>query len=248
MRASYWARRAWNGVRKVAAGLTPFGESVWPGVGNDLFVAHSSIYGFFEGFAHSKRVFDAGCGTGYGADRLLTAGAASVLGVDVDPRSVRFARRHFARPGLAFEVGDCERLDLPPASFDLAVASNMVEHLERPEAFLAALRGALVPGGRLLLAVPPITTREAMAENDGIHYHRSNHTVDGWISLLEAAGWRWNLFAHRLRAGAPLPDFASPFPSRVAEADFFFEPASRDAVYERVPFTAVFLLEEERNA
>lgn len=228
------------------AGLTPFGESVWPGVHNDLFAAHASIYGFFEGFARSKRVLDAGCGTGYGADRLHRAGARTVLGVDLDARSVRFARRHYARQGLRFEVGDCERLELPESSLDLVVASNVMEHLERPLEFLTSIRTALGPGGRAILAVPPITTAEAQAENDGIHYHRSNHTVDGWISLLEAARWRWELVAHRLGPGVPFPDFASPFPSSVSEADYLFERSSRDAVYERVPFTAVFVLNRER--
>lgn len=35
--------RTINGLRKVAAGLKPFSESVWPGVRNDLFVANQSI-------------------------------------------------------------------------------------------------------------------------------------------------------------------------------------------------------------
>lgn len=242
MRVPRRLRRVWNGLRKVAAGLTPFGESVWPGVQNDLFVAHASIYGFFAAYARGMRVLDAGCGAGYGSERLLAAGARSVHGVDLDPRNVRYARRHYARPGLAFEVADCQSLALADGALDLVVASNVLEHLERPDSFLSAVRAALVPGGRALMAVPPITTDEALADNEGIHYHRSNLTVDGWVSLLEATGWRWKLVAHRFRAGKPLPDFASPFPSALSEEDFLFEPSSRDDVYARVPYTAVFAL------
>ena len=242
MNAAYWIRRAGNGVRKVAAGLTPFGESVWPGVRNNLFVAHESIYGYFERYAKGRRVFDAGCGAGYGADRLLRGGARSVLGVDLDPRSVRYARRCYSRPGLTFEVGDCEELALDPSSFDLVVSSNMIEHLARPERFLESLRGALAPAGEAILAMPPLTTVEAFTENAEIHYHRSNLGVDQWITMFEAGGWRWELVAHRFGRAAPRLDFGSPFPSTLSEADFVFEPSSRDDVYARVPYTAVFLL------
>src|SRR5262249_45035184 len=93
-------RRLRNGVAKVAAGLTPFGESVWPGVRNDLFVAHESIYAYFATFAQGRRVLDAGCGAGYGALALARAGARSVLAVDIDRRNIAYGRRHFAHPSI----------------------------------------------------------------------------------------------------------------------------------------------------
>src|SRR3989304_920486 len=49
-------QRLANGARKFLAGLTPHGENVWPGVQNDLFLAHLSIYRFFAGYAQGKRV------------------------------------------------------------------------------------------------------------------------------------------------------------------------------------------------
>jgi 2-polyprenyl-3-methyl-5-hydroxy-6-metoxy-1,4-benzoquinol methylase len=106
-----------NGIRKAAAGLRPFNESVWPGVRNDLFVAHESIYHFAASFARGKRVLDAGCGTGYGSS-VLGDVAVSVIGVDIDARSVGYARRHFKRPGVSFEVMDLENIHFE-GSFDL---------------------------------------------------------------------------------------------------------------------------------
>src|SRR6266566_3430102 len=78
-----WLHRALNGIRKVAAGLRPFSESVWPGVRNDLFVAHESIYRFFANDVRNRDVLDAGCGTGYGSHILARSGAKSVVGVDL---------------------------------------------------------------------------------------------------------------------------------------------------------------------
>jgi len=235
-------RRLTNGVAKVAAGLTPFGESVWPGVRNDLFVAHESIYVYFASLAAGKRVLDAGCGCGYGARILADAGARSILGVDVDARSVRYARRRYAGDRVAVDVRDCEALALEPGSFDLVVSSNMLEHLERPEAFLASVGTALAPGGSLVLAVPPITFAEALEQHHAIHYHRSNLTVDQWLELFRRCGWGVDVLAHRYPPDPLLPDFRSLSASRLRAGDFSVRPASRDVLYSDPPITAVFCL------
>jgi len=105
--------RALNGIRKVAAGLRPFSESVWPGVRNDLFVAHESIYRFFASDVGNLDILDAGCGTGYGSHLLAEAGAESVIGVDLDRRNIAFARKRYSAPNLSFAVADIEELDSP---------------------------------------------------------------------------------------------------------------------------------------
>lgn len=227
----------------MAAGLRPFNESVWPGVRNDLFVAHESIYAFAAPLARGGDVLDAGCGAGYGSHGLALAGARSVLGVDVDRLSVAFARRRYRHPRLSFEVADCERLALQPSSLDLLFSSNVLEHLEEPEAFLGAAFTALRPGGRALLAVPPITTREALEDNQAIHYHRSNLFLSDWHARLSRLPWSLRLLAHRPGEGSPPPDFGSPFPSTLGPSDFTFEPCTLDEAHARVPLTAVFLAE-----
>ena len=87
--------RAINPIRKVAAGLRPFSESVWPGVRNDLFVAHESIYRYFGERVRGLEVLDAGCGTGYGSRILAESGARHVVGIDLDRHDIRYARRHY---------------------------------------------------------------------------------------------------------------------------------------------------------
>lgn len=241
-RALYQLRRLRNGLAKVAAGLTPFGESVWPGVRNDLFVAHESIYRHFASLAPGKRILDAGCGSGYGSRILAEAGARSVLAVDIDARSIRYARRHFAHPALEFAVADCQALALAPSSFDLVVSSNMLEHLESPETFLSSVGGALSPGGLVVLAVPPITFAEALEQHHAIHYHRSNLTVDEWLALFVRLGWSVDVIAHRYPPDPSLPDFRSLADSGLRSEDFAFVPASRDVLYSDPPITAVFAL------
>lgn len=228
-------------MRKVASGLRPFNESVWPGVRNDLFVAHESLYRLAAPYAAGARVLDAGCGTGYGAAVFAEAGARSVLAVDLDFFSVRFARRHFPHPAITFRRGDCERLSLPPESLDLVFSSNVLEHLEHPDAFLASARAALAAGGAAVIAVPPITTDGVLEENRGIRYHRSNLTLSEWDALLERFPWSVTLYHHHFSGSGPTPDFTSPFPSMLATSDFSLTEGTVAEAYDFCPLTAVFV-------
>ena len=234
-----WVRRRWNGVRKVLAGLTPFGESVWPGVRNDLFVAHLSIYLFFSSFCRDKDVLDAGCGTGYGAALLAERGAASVVGFDLDHRSVRYARRHYGSPAVRFEVRDGEAPALPGGAFDVVVSSNMMEHLRDPGSFLLATARALRPAGLMLAAVPPIVSAADAAGQEAISYHRSNLTVAGWLHLLGDCGFEVELFRHDFTPFDAL-DFGSPNPSTLAPEEFTFHPTDLAGVERAGPLTVIF--------
>lgn len=234
-------QRILNGLRKVTAGLRPFGESVWPGVRNDLFVAHESIYRFASPYALGANVLDAGCGTGYGSRILAEAGASHVLGVDIDRLSIAFARRRYATATLEFERADCQDLTLLPARFDLVFASNVLEHLERPERFVSTAFETLRPGGHALFAVPPITSGAMAAVHHGIHYHRSNLTVAAWHALLTAHSWTVNAFAHTFVGPGPHPDFASPFPSASSPSAFAFTRVSAEHLRNTPTITAVFL-------
>lgn len=231
--------RLLNGIRKIFAGLRPFSESVWPGVNNDLFVAHRSIYAFAAHFCAGKQVLDAGCGTGYGAFALARNGAATLLAVDRDRLNISFARRHFALPNLTFQQADLERIVLPASSLDVIVSSNVIEHLDHPAEFLGRVRQALAPGGVGIVAVPPVRNAYERGLHAGIHYHRSVYSVDDWITLFESAGFRHRPFLHQARRA---PDFTSHRRSELTLGDFFFEETDDEGLRTKPTITAVFVL------
>jgi 2-polyprenyl-3-methyl-5-hydroxy-6-metoxy-1,4-benzoquinol methylase len=233
--------RVVNGTRKVLAGLRPFSESVWPGVANDLFVAHQSLYAFAAAYCRDKRVVDAGCGTGYGTYELAAGGASSALGLDLDRFNIRFARRHFLLPNLRFEEADLDQVDLAPASADVIVASNAIEHLHRPERFLDRARHALAPDGMAIIAVPPVRNSYEQSLHEGIHYHRSVLSVDEWMRLFTSIGFRHRAFLHQARPGVA-PDFASRRRSSLGIDDFVFEETDDAGLQVRATITAVFVL------
>ncbi len=102
---------------------------------------------------HPGRILDIGCGTGATLTLPLAQAApdSTVIGADDDTQSIAFAQQHCVAPNLRF---------IPAAeldgshTFDLIVASEVLEHVEDPPAFLAALKARLADGGRLIVTVP----------------------------------------------------------------------------------------------
>jgi SAM-dependent methyltransferase len=232
-------RRALNLGRKIAAGLTPFGENISPEVPNDLYVAHLSIYAFAAPYARGKRVLDLGSGAGYGSRYLLDAGATHVTGIDLDPRNVRYASRRYAHPSLRFLRGDAQHLDTNMlGTFDLIVASNVLEHLTDVRPALDAAKAMLNRGGTLIIAVPPIVDEASMRANEAIPYHRSNLMISRWLELLRERFADVTPFRHDTKHGVQ-PDFGDPFPSRLSTEDFIFEEV--EALAEKPTITALFV-------
>lgn len=100
------------------------------------------------------RVLDAACNTGAGADLLaqLVGPSGAVVATDRDNQAIRFARRRYARPNVAYEIG-------PPtpvagetdASFDVTLAIDAVTP-ENIEAALPELARVTRPGGAIVLS------------------------------------------------------------------------------------------------
>jgi SAM-dependent methyltransferase len=104
------------------------------------------------------RALDLGCGIGRTTLALARAGYA-VIGVDPSPRAIEVAREGIGPQSaldLRFEVGDATAA--PPiewsSKFDLAVCSEVIEHVTAPERVIAYLRSVLRPDGILLLTTP----------------------------------------------------------------------------------------------
>jgi 2-polyprenyl-3-methyl-5-hydroxy-6-metoxy-1,4-benzoquinol methylase len=98
-------------------------------------------------------VLDAGCSSGYLAEQLVARGC-TVTGLELDPTAGRLAERWCEQ----VLIGDVETMDLPlaPASFDVVLCGDILEHLRNPTAALTRWRPFLRPGGRLVLSTPNI--------------------------------------------------------------------------------------------
>jgi 2-polyprenyl-3-methyl-5-hydroxy-6-metoxy-1,4-benzoquinol methylase len=98
----------------------------------------------------SGDALDFGAGTGQLTRRLYRSGRfRSIVGADLYPRAADFD------PGIGWIEGDLnDPLPRPPATFDLIVAAEVIEHLENPRAVCRELFRLLRPGGKVLLSTP----------------------------------------------------------------------------------------------
>ncbi|MFA7332322.1 MAG: class I SAM-dependent methyltransferase [Candidatus Delongbacteria bacterium] len=130
------------------------------------------------------RVLDAGCGTGLLLSRLT--GGLRLAGLDQSPRALEHAAARL--PGAELRAGSLPGpLPFQPASQDLILLTDVLEHIEDDAGSLLALRDLLAPGGRLLLTVPALPT--LWTRHDEEHGHFRRYTRPQLALRLAAAGF-----------------------------------------------------------
>jgi 2-polyprenyl-3-methyl-5-hydroxy-6-metoxy-1,4-benzoquinol methylase len=101
------------------------------------------------------RVLDAGCGAGGNGALVKRAGAAEVVGVELDPAAAERARAQLDRV-LTADLSELDPDDLGPEPFDAILAIDVLEHLVDPAAVLRGLVGRLKPGGVVVASIPNV--------------------------------------------------------------------------------------------
>ncbi len=101
-----------------------------------------------------SEVLDVGCGGGILAEAMARAGAR-VTAIDAGSGAIDAARTHMTASGLHIDYRVCtvEQLaETDSRRFDAVTCMELLEHVPRPDALLAACAGLLRPGGHLVLS------------------------------------------------------------------------------------------------
>jgi SAM-dependent methyltransferase len=164
----------------VPQSLEATGERLMPEAfaGELVLAEHVARYLLAARLAPGRRVLDAACGEGYGTAMLAGAGAARVVGVDVDEETVAHARRQY---GLDARVGDVGELPFADGEFDLVVSFETIEHVPDPEQVLSEFARVLGDDGLLLVSTP--NAREYLVDNP---FHVRELTPEELIDALES--------------------------------------------------------------
>jgi len=152
-----------------------------------------------------RRVLDVGCGVGsiealFRQQHPDRTRATHVDGLDISGEMIRRAT-DLDLTNCHFRVYDGWTLPHPADQFDLAIAIEVIEHVEYKARFLAEIRRVLRPGGRLFLTTPNpqclALRTELLMENVGRWIlHRPAPVKDAFIGIedlsrmLRAAGFR----------------------------------------------------------
>ncbi len=244
------SRRLWNALSRRSAGL-PLRGVVSPEVADDLYQAHLALYVFAGRYVGGRRVLDLGCGTGYGAARLVapeagvSASAASVIGLDPDERLIRYARKRFAGPSVRFVVARAEALPGDLGLFDTVVAANVLAHLAKPALAIEQASRHLQPEGTMIASVPPIADDRSMEAHRAAGAHRSSLYLWDWETELKRRFHELALFRLAPPPGAEL-DLTDSSPSRLAAADFRTEEIALARARDAGSLAAVFVASRPR--
>lgn len=103
----------------------------------------------------SATLLDIGCGEGLIAEAFAARGAR-VVGLDADSLRLRKTARRIASepeaPRVAFVHANAHRLPFASSVFDVALLSDVLEHLKNPQVILAEVARILKPGGVAYIA------------------------------------------------------------------------------------------------
>lgn len=124
-------------------------------------------YTWAAAFCSGRRVLEAGCGAGHGAELINRAGAAEVVAIDRSPAALELARSAVT-DGVTLERGDVESLPFGDGSFDFVVCFDVIEHLDEPDRALDEFSRVLRRDGLLLLSSP---NRDQHVPGDPHHRH-----------------------------------------------------------------------------
>ena len=130
------------------------GERFLPELQGEIAYEHWHRYAFAQQLVSDKITLDIACGEGYGS-ALLSQVAGMVVGGDIDQSALAGARQQYGgTENLAFVQTSCDLLAFAPASFDVVVSFETIEHIATQREMLAEIRRVLKPHGIFCLSSP----------------------------------------------------------------------------------------------
>lgn len=154
-------------------------ENLW-GYGKRLQFVDGAMRREFPGRKRSElRLLDVGCGNGSQLAVPLSEAGYQVTAVDPHQPSIERGRR--LGPAIDFHHGFVS--DLVPSKFDCVIISEVLEHLDAPEALLRAALPYLAESGILIVTVP-----------NGYGEFELDRRFYGALQLEKLVGWLRSVF------------------------------------------------------
>ena len=124
-------------------------------------------------YPRTVRILELGCGGGALLRDLASRGFEQLVGLDLARTALAEARRRGTPAGLV--LAEAERLPFRPASFDVVIAADLLEHVDDLDAHLAEVARVLRPGGRYLVKTPNRPLAELYYRLAGLDDYRFWH-------------------------------------------------------------------------
>ncbi|RSK49597.1 class I SAM-dependent methyltransferase [Hymenobacter rigui] len=158
--------------------------------------------GVFDQLQHlnlpkTAAILEIGCSGGPLQQQLRAAGFHNLTGIDISETAIALAHQRQI-PNVS--VMDGARLDFPDESFDVVVASDVLEHIEDEQLALREWRRVLKPGGQLLVYVP--AWPQLWSQHDVVNRHFRRYTnaslrqalTQASMQVVRQSYWNFALF------------------------------------------------------
>ncbi len=153
---------------------------------------HIERYRFARPSVAGKTVLDIASGAGYAGPIFVEAGAASYLGVDINPGLVKSATSTYGSAKISYVQGDIARFKAAQP-FDVISCFETIEHVSDYRGALENLFRLLAPGGELFISSPNrnVTSPSAVtiAEKPENPFHVHEFLPEELLAELIAAGF-----------------------------------------------------------
>lgn len=116
----------------------------------------------------NAHVLDVGCGTGANL-QLLSDMQFKAVGLDANSEAIRFC----AAKGLSARLGSATDLPFPDQTFDVVLATDVIEHLEDDAKALREIARVLKKGGLAIITVPAF--KSLWGRQDEIAHHKRRY-------------------------------------------------------------------------
>lgn len=152
----------------------------------------------------TARLLDLGCGTGFTLTQLPSGVRA--VGLDYSATALRLARRRAT--GAELVRGSAYALPFAEASFDAALALDVLEHLDDDLGAARELHRVIAPGGVAIVTVPAFA--ELWSAHDEALDHHRRYRLHEIVGVLRDAGFEiehstyYNFFLFPVVAAARL--------------------------------------------
>jgi SAM-dependent methyltransferase len=121
------------------------------------YLNHRKFYAFAAQFVPWRTVADIGCGSGYGCALLRDAGAARVAGSDLSRSAIAFAKARYGTHATFTVQGATDLRQYASASFDVAISSEVLEHVKeyrKEDDAIREMKRVTKPGGVIVIGTP----------------------------------------------------------------------------------------------
>jgi len=143
-----------------------------------------AILKILSSYPRHIKILDIGCSSGALLHELSLRGFTSLAGIDISARAVEAAKR---RGFQDVKEVKAEATGFPDNSFDVVIASDILEHVKDDESALREWLRILKPGGDLILFVPAFPF--LWSGHDVVLHHQRRYLRKPLAAILTKSGF-----------------------------------------------------------